>query len=86
VSKSLDGGATWSVLGPPIVGNLVFSAGGGTLWGSQGSQVFASRDGGASWQSVGGPQVYAIDHLVPDPVDPHRLYAATWGGIWVLQE
>jgi hypothetical protein len=85
VSKSTDGGATWSGLGPPVVGNLVFSAGGGTLWGNQGSQVFASRDGGASWQSVGGPQVYTIDRLIPDPADPDRLYAATSGGIWVLE-
>jgi len=86
VSKSTDGGAAWFGLGPPVVGNLVFSAGGGTLWGNQGSQVFASHDGGASWQSVGGPQTYTIDRLIPDPVDPGRLYAATSGGIWVLED
>ncbi|HEV7508880.1 MAG TPA: hypothetical protein VGS07_28650 [Thermoanaerobaculia bacterium] len=85
VSKSLDGGATWSVLASPLVSDLVFSAGGGTLWGNQGAQVFASRDGGASWQSVGGPTVFNIDRLIPDPVDPDRLYAATSGGVWVFQ-
>ncbi|HSS49434.1 MAG TPA: hypothetical protein VLX28_10840, partial [Thermoanaerobaculia bacterium] len=85
VSKSLDGGVTWSALASPLVSNLVFSAGGGTLWGNQGTQVFASHDGGASWRSVGGPQVFNIDRLIPDPVDPDRLYAATWGGVWVLE-
>jgi hypothetical protein len=85
VSKSLDGGVTWSALASPLVSNLVFSAGGGTLWGNQGTQVFASHDGGASWQSMGGPAVFSIDRLVPDPIDPDRLYAATWGGVWVLQ-
>jgi len=85
VSKSLDGGDTWSALTSPLLKNLVFSAGGGTLWGNQGSQVFASHDGGASWQSVGGPAVFDVDRLVPDPVDPDRLYAATTGGVWVFQ-
>lgn len=85
VSKSLDGGDTWSALTSPLLKNLVFSAGGGTLWGNQGSRVFASHDGGASWQSVGGPAVFDVDRLVPDPVDPDRLYAATTGGVWVFQ-
>ncbi len=85
VSKSLNGGGTWSALASPLLENLVFSAGGGTLWGNQGAQVFASHDGGASWQSVGGPAVFDVDRLIPDPVDPDRLYAATSGGVWVLQ-
>jgi photosystem II stability/assembly factor-like uncharacterized protein len=86
VSKSLDGGTTWFGLSSPFMVNLVFSAGGGTLWGSQGSEVFASRDGGASWQSVGGPQGSGVVRLIPDPTDPGRLYAATSGGIWVLED
>jgi photosystem II stability/assembly factor-like uncharacterized protein len=85
VSKSLDGGATWSELGPPIVSNLLFSAGGGTLWGSDDLHVFASRDGGASWRPMGGPQGF-INRLVADPADPGRLYAAASGGIWVLED
>ena len=89
VSKSLDGGATWFGLSSPLMVNLVFSAGGSTLWGvwgSQSSQVFASQDGGASWQSIGGPQAFTIQRLIPDPTDPGRLYAATSGGIWVLED
>ncbi len=89
VSKSLDGGATWFGLSSPLVFDLVFSAGGSTLWGVWGglsSQVFASHDGGASWQSMGGPQADGIQRLIPDPTDPGRLYAATSGGIWVLED
>jgi photosystem II stability/assembly factor-like uncharacterized protein len=85
VWKSTDGGATWLRTGNLTVDKLVFSAGGGTLWAASGSQVFASHDGAASWQPVGGPLAYAIDRLVPDPLDPERLYAATWSGIWVFQ-
>ncbi len=77
VWKSTDGGATWLRTGNLTVEGLVFSAGGGTLWGVHGTQVFASRDGAASWQSVGGPQAFAIFRIVPDPIDPDRLYAAT---------
>jgi hypothetical protein len=85
VWKSTDGGATWLRTGDLTADKLVFAVGGGTLWGIHGNQVFASHDGAASWQSVGGPQTFNIARLVPDPVDPGRLYAATSGGIWVLE-
>ncbi|HEV7508881.1 MAG TPA: hypothetical protein VGS07_28655 [Thermoanaerobaculia bacterium] len=85
VWKSTDSGATWLRTGNLTADKLVFSAGGGTLWGIHGTQVFASHDGAASWQSVGGPQIFNIARLVPDPVDPNRLYAATNGGVWVLE-
>jgi hypothetical protein len=85
VWKSTDGGVTWLRVGNLILNGLVFSAGGGTLWGVRGTQVFASHDGAASWESVGGPPVFNISRLVPDPIDPGRLFAATSGGIWVFQ-
>jgi len=58
--------------------------GGGTLWEASGSQVFASHNGGATWHSAGGPQAF-IQHLIPDPAHPDRLYAVTDGGVWVLE-
>jgi photosystem II stability/assembly factor-like uncharacterized protein len=85
VWKSTDGGATWLRTADLTADKLVFSAGGGTLWGIHGNQVFASHDGAASWQPVGGPQAFNIARLVPDPVDPGRVYAATSGGVWVLE-
>jgi hypothetical protein len=85
VWKSTDGGASWLPVGTLRVERLVFSADGGTLWGLSDSQVFASHDGAVSWQSMGGPQTFLASHLVPDPVDPDRLYAATTGGVWVLE-
>ncbi len=85
VWKSTDGGATWLRTGNLTADKLVFATGGGTLWGIQGNQVFASHDGAASWQPVGGARAFTIARLVPDPADPGRLYAATSGGIWVLE-
>lgn len=85
VWKSTDGGATWLRTGNLTADKLVFSVDGGTLWGIHGNQVFASHDGAASWQPLGGPQAFNIARLVPDPVDPGRLYAATSGGVWVLE-
>jgi photosystem II stability/assembly factor-like uncharacterized protein len=82
--KSTDGGATWLRAGKAKSGDLVFSTGGGTLWEARGSQVFASHDGGATWQSTGGPQAVIL-RLIADPTSPDRLYAATSGGVWVLQ-
>jgi photosystem II stability/assembly factor-like uncharacterized protein len=82
--KSTDGGAHWFRAGNATSGELLFSADGGTLWEARGTQVFASHNGGATFQSLGGPQT-VIQRLIADPVDPHRLYAATSGGVWVLE-
>jgi len=84
LSKSTDGGATWFRAGKATSGDLVFATGGGTLWEARGTQVFASHDGGASWQSTGGPQAVIL-RLIADPTRPDRLFAATSGGVWVLQ-
>jgi|SRR6185312_9698781 len=89
VWKSTDGGDTWAssnVAPPALVGTVAVSPVSGTVWaGTFDARVFASHDGGVTWQPMGGPQTYIIRRLVPDPLDPNRLYAATWGGVWVLQ-
>ena len=83
--KSTDGGATWLRTGVLTASALAFSADGSTLWALYGTVVLASRDSAASWQTVEGPLAFHIDRLVPDPVDPNRLYAATWSGVWVFE-
>lgn len=85
VWKSTDGGATWLRTGVLTANALAFSADGGTLWALYGTVVLASRDGAASWQTVEGPPAFQIDRIIPDPIDPNRLYAATWSGVWVFE-
>jgi photosystem II stability/assembly factor-like uncharacterized protein len=90
VFRSVDAGDTWKPasrgLLPGEVTTLALAPSNSQiLWGIHGNQVFASHDGAASWQPVGGPQAFTIARLVPDPVDPLRLYAATSGGVWVLE-
>jgi photosystem II stability/assembly factor-like uncharacterized protein len=84
LSKSTNGGGTWSRAGKSTSGELVFSTDGGTLWEARGTQVFASHDGGATWQSTGGPQAVIL-RLIVDPANPDRLYSVTSGGVWVLE-
>lgn len=88
VWRSQDGGATWafSNVAAPGVASVAVSSAFGTVWaGTFDSRVFASLDGGATWQPRGGPQAYTIRRLIPDPLNPLRLYAATWSGVWVLE-
>jgi hypothetical protein len=47
--------------------------------------VLRSDDGGATWQSWShGLQTPFVFSLAASPGDPHRIYAATRNGVWVL--
>jgi hypothetical protein len=90
VWKSTDGGVSWSQTGGQLTGTiaaLVVSPD-GVVWAAKvGEGVFRSGDGGASWQasSVGLQGLY-VYRLAIDPADPRRVYAATSGGIWRLED
>ncbi|HSG39184.1 MAG TPA: hypothetical protein VLE27_06065 [Thermoanaerobaculia bacterium] len=91
--KSTDGGATWTrslparavhIVVPPIPGRVYAAVDTGS---SSPASVFRSDDGGATWRlwNEGISATQVLD-LVLDPGDPSRLYAATDGGVWVLEE
>jgi photosystem II stability/assembly factor-like uncharacterized protein len=57
--------------------------------------VYDTHDGGATWKRVA--QIahrndLVIDHILPDPIDPQRLFVAAWtadkpdGGIWISDD
>ena len=66
-----------------IAGSVALDATGNVTGGEQ---DYVSHDGAATWKSAGGPQVEQIDRLVPDPANSARLFAATTGGVWVLDD
>jgi photosystem II stability/assembly factor-like uncharacterized protein len=89
VWKSTDGGDHWARTGAvtPPISALVVWPGSGTVWaGGPRGQILVSRDAGGTWQPVASPQTALIRRFVPDPTAPHRLYAVTSGGIWVLED
>lgn len=89
VWKSTDGGHSWSQdgLAGQNVDLLFASAVPGRLYSVLGSAVIRSDDGGATWQDWSrGLKAQGISALVADPADPHRIYAVTSNGVWVLTE
>jgi photosystem II stability/assembly factor-like uncharacterized protein len=92
VWKTTDGGATWQHLGldqtvtigrivvDPRTPNNVFVAATGNLFSRNIDRgVFRSQDGGQTWTKVlfVSDIAGAVD-LAIDPVDPRRIFAATW--------
>jgi photosystem II stability/assembly factor-like uncharacterized protein len=91
VWKSADGGLTWTRAGEALQGRtitaLALSAGTGVLWAANHGAIFRSADGGATWSDrTAGLQAAEVHKLLVDPADPSRIYAATSGGVWVLED
>jgi photosystem II stability/assembly factor-like uncharacterized protein len=99
ISLGLRAEVTWFPLGPYGGDARSFAAdpldpkhiylGTATGW------VYDSHDGGATWKRVA--QIahrndLVIDHILPDPNDPQRLFVAAWtadkpdGGIWISDD
>ncbi len=90
VWKSTDGGDSWTRAGDELVDQTITAlalAPDGVLWAAvEEGAVFRSGDGGATWEDESkGLQASRVYRLAPDPADPERVYAATTGGVWVLQ-
>jgi len=96
VSKSTDGGKTWSVFVPvlptddlsgvnalaidPITPTTLYSGTGYPDFGT-GRGVFKSTDGGGTWNGVSAGLPSVVVHaLAIDPTAPTTLYAGTDGG------
>jgi photosystem II stability/assembly factor-like uncharacterized protein len=92
VWKSTDGGASWTRAGNGLAGKTITavtaSPAAGVVWAAvEGGQIFRSGDGGATWEDrTGGLQAFQVYRLEIDPADPRRVYAATSGGIWTLED
>jgi photosystem II stability/assembly factor-like uncharacterized protein len=78
LSKSLDGGASWTPTASFRVSRVVTPAkGSGTVYAVNYQGLYRSMNGGATWKklTIGLPIPYGPLFLVADPVDPNRLYA-----------
>ncbi len=85
--KSVDRGATFTALTPPVSGTddiftLRFEPGASShLWMASEKGLFRSRDSGASWQSADeGSGRYLIKAVAQNPADPRQMLAASSGG------
>ncbi len=81
--KTADGGSTWSLINGDFRGRkvqLLIAAPSGSLYLAVGyDNVYESTDGGQSWAPLGeAPRPYMFFDLAADPLDPCRVYAATY--------
>jgi len=93
IYRSVDGGATWQVVGltnsgaigrfavDPTNPQRIFAAAAGQLYNRGGDRgVYESSDGGATWtQKLAGDNdtTGAVD-LAIDPTNPNRVFATMW--------
>lgn len=93
LSKSLDGGSTWSLINSGLPSDFYYgvSSSSLTIDPSNPSILYAgsvrpakSIDGGAHWYglSTGGLFVYYAAGLAVDPAQPSIVYAATYQGMF----
>jgi photosystem II stability/assembly factor-like uncharacterized protein len=88
VIKSLDSGASWSLLAGSPAGGVVLeidSMRPRTIYASDDQRLYKSTDGGARWVPLGGglPVPLSVATLAADPSHPSRLYlGAYYGGLW----
>ncbi len=93
VSKTADGGATWTSSGTGLAGINVLAlavapGGAGTVYaGTAAEGVYKSVDGGANWSPANtGADDVRVECLAVDPLAPAKVYAGTlFGGVIMSQ-
>ncbi len=93
IYRSVDGGATWQVVGltdsgaigrlavDPTNSQHIFAAVAGDLYNPGGERgVYESTDGGTTWNQVlaGDNDTTGAIDLAIDPTNPNRVFAAMW--------
>ena len=92
IYRSDDGGKSWDNMGlkesqhiskiivHPKNSNVVWVAAQGPLWNKGDERgLYKTTDGGKTWKkTLGNNEWTGVTDIVIDPLDPDRLYAATW--------
>ncbi|MEX1245487.1 MAG: hypothetical protein WEB59_14715 [Thermoanaerobaculia bacterium] len=87
LQRSNDGGDTWfdvTTLPGLFIDAVVVDAS-STVYANAGDRVYASRDHGATWSPIEVQTPLSVSVLALDPLEPAKLYAATFGGVYGIQ-
>ncbi|NRB58821.1 MAG: T9SS type A sorting domain-containing protein [Winogradskyella sp.] len=85
VWKTLDGGATWTVLTDNLSNIDVYalaidpSNNNTYYWGSTGGTIFKSIDGGSTWNFQGSVSGGTVNKIMIDPTNSNKVYASAQG-------
>jgi photosystem II stability/assembly factor-like uncharacterized protein len=85
VWKSVDGGATWSVLSDNLANIDVYALAidpndsNTYFWGSTNGTIFRSIDGGATWALHGNLFAGVVNKIIVDPSNSLKVYASVQG-------